>query len=534
VSQLAILGLAGIVLVAVLFRRPSQWRARPKGSQLQAAVHSSNSAVSKVEATPPWMTSSLFLPPSAWMDEDNPSATSVGFAPRTTCPKIYVYNLPELFQDVGPDVNLSFAFGDLLDPPPVIGAHRTNQYSIAAVFLYRLVRSPGCYTTNAKEADLFFIPMLPGQRMMHPYAMRCRLIQTRLIELADHLPHLSTQTAHRHFFLSNQKFLQVRNVCLNVTKPALIAVKTQELDDFIALLRSVPFLSTETAFTQAEVSLFPHLERETHELWNLIRFICTPQDCDALTFAVPRPSSIHWSTRYAAADAPWRPWNHNRNILLSYVGQTIHGDVAAREIVGKWCEHYSGGSDLVCLHDPSEMLEENFLDLKSRSIFCLEPVGDTPSRKSTGDDYACGCIPVFIGVAQAFTYPFHWREWRDSAFVVMDESLFKSGMVDPVVALKTIDPKYISLLHGQIARYGSRFQYSVEKVPGMEDGFDLLLQILWHASQPATQQKFKEAAFAYDVRATVSSRRRYDDAVGRPMRRRTTTTTPKPCEQPAI
>ncbi|KAL8552636.1 hypothetical protein ACS0TY_001358 [Phlomoides rotata] len=48
-------------------------------------------------------------------------------------------------------------------------------------------------------------------------------------------------------------------------------------------------------------------------------------------------------------------------------------------------------SNGICKHDPIK-----FMKPMLQASFCLEPPGDTPTRKSTFDSILAGCIPVFF------------------------------------------------------------------------------------------------------------------------------------------
>ena len=72
--------------------------------------------------------------------------------------------------------------------------------------------------------------------------------------------------------------------------------------------------------------------------------------------------------------------------------------------------------------------------IKSRSIFCIEPPGLSPARKSIVDSLLVGCIPVFIRgpeMREGFSrlWPYHFS-WRANASVTFDVADFVSGRMN--------------------------------------------------------------------------------------------------------
>ena len=75
--------------------------------------------------------------------------------------------------------------------------------------------------------------------------------------------------------------------------------------------------------------------------------------------------------------------------------QRKSGDWQVREAIRKSCAAVKNAS--LC---DNRLFNVANLALKQQSIFCLEPAGDTPSRKSIVDSITLGCIPVtFSGKA---------------------------------------------------------------------------------------------------------------------------------------
>ena len=165
-----------------------------------------------------------------------------------------------------------------------------------------------------------------------------------------------------------------------------------------------------------------------------------------------------YTTPYPSSLTAVRAGKNPRQTLVSFIGNTNHGDVPVRSQIGRWCEQYQNHK-LVCSR-PVHM--EEVIRLKEEAVFCLEPVGDSVGRKSVSDSYGCGCIPVFFGPAQAFQYPIQWAGWYDAAFVILDRLLFINGTLDPVEVLSRIPSQQVKQIQGNIARHGSKMLYSTD------------------------------------------------------------------------
>ncbi|KAJ6849159.1 uncharacterized protein M6B38_270945 [Iris pallida] len=135
----------------------------------------------------------------------------------------------------------------------------------------------------------------------------------------------------------------------------------------------------------------------TPELSNLTSSPSSPAPPPGRSSRVPYPTSFHPAT-LARLDA-WlsRARSSRRPNLALFVGGGGGGGPNVRGSIRAECENRtdlcevvncSGGS---CAHDPIR-----FMRPMLRSDFCLQPPGDTPTRRSTFDGILAGCVPVFF------------------------------------------------------------------------------------------------------------------------------------------
>ena len=81
-------------------------------------------------------------------------------------------------------------------------------------------------------------------------------------------------------------------------------------------------------------------------------------------------------------------------------------------------------SNGICEHDPIRYMRPML-----QATFCLQPPGDTPTRRSTFDAITAGCIPVFFEELSAkIQYGWHLLEEKYaefSVFIPKEEVVFK-------------------------------------------------------------------------------------------------------------
>ena len=71
-------------------------------------------------------------------------------------------------------------------------------------------------------------------------------------------------------------------------------------------------------------------------------------------------------------------------------------------------------SNGVCEHDPLRVMKPML-----QATFCLQPPGDTPTRRSTFDGILAGCIPVFFeDLSSKKQYQWHLPEEKYEEFSV--------------------------------------------------------------------------------------------------------------------
>ncbi|KAI4317600.1 hypothetical protein L6164_025459 [Bauhinia variegata] len=214
--------------------------------------------------------------------------------------------------------------------------------------------------------------------------------------------------------------------------------------------------------------------------------------------AIPYPTSFH-PPNLALLDS-WleRVRKSKRSTMTMFVGGG--GNSATpniRRSIRNECENstgnsttYGGGyvklceivdcSNGICEHDPLK-----FMRPMLQASFCLQPPGDTPTRRSTFDAILAGCIPVFFEEQSAKTqYGWHLPENEFESFSVhipKEEVVYK-GM------------KILNVLRGIP---GSRVRRMREKILG------LIPRVMYRKHNSSYGLRAKKDAFDISIDGTL-------------------------------
>ncbi|XP_008787004.2 probable xyloglucan galactosyltransferase GT19 [Phoenix dactylifera] len=178
--------------------------------------------------------------------------------------------------------------------------------------------------------------------------------------------------------------------------------------------------------------------------------------------AVPHPTSFHPAT-LARLDA-WlaRARRARRTTLMLFAGGGGGGAPNIRGSIRAECENRTDLCEVVdcsdgsCAHDPIR-----FMRPMLRSSFCLQPPGDTPTRRSTFDGILAGCIPVFFEeIGARAQYGWHLPKDRFeefSVFIPKEEVVFGGVRIGDV--LESIPPAEVRRMRERVLELAPRVMY---------------------------------------------------------------------------
>ncbi|XP_010933703.2 LOW QUALITY PROTEIN: probable xyloglucan galactosyltransferase GT19 [Elaeis guineensis] len=178
--------------------------------------------------------------------------------------------------------------------------------------------------------------------------------------------------------------------------------------------------------------------------------------------AIPHPTSFHPAT-LARLDA-WlaRARRGRRTNLMLFAGGGGGGGPNIRGSIRAECENRTDICEVVdcsggaCSHDPFR-----FMRPMLRSSFCLQPPGDTPTRRSTFDGILAGCIPVFFEEIGARAQ-YGWHLPKDqfekfSVFIPKEEVVFNGVRIADVLA--AIPPAEVRWMRKNVLELAPRVMY---------------------------------------------------------------------------
>ena len=143
----------------------------------------------------------------------------------------------------------------------------------------------------------------------------------------------------------------------------------------------------------------------------------------------------------------------------------------------------------------SDFAKEPVLDIVElylSSTFCLQPMGDSVSRKATIDSLLLGCIPVLFHARQAVQWPWHWGGWLKRATVLLNfQEVISGARIDPIARLKSISQARVASMQRTIAEHAHCLHYADRSgaepkagaLSSAPDAFSIALQGSWELAQ---------------------------------------------------
>ena len=269
------------------------------------------------------------------------------------------------------------------------------------------------------------------------------------------------------------------------------------------------YLSNSEYFKQnkTHVMTFGRIEREhlglfTHKLANRLTYIGIEKELNPATrrryfsdnvpyILVPYPSYGHFYPNTTEHMIQNVYENEDRDVFILYAGGQRRTDVRGH-ILDQTRSHTRLGyesfkqkynqSDAFKhgLHYLTQEYRQNrhTISWMRRSVFCLQPPGDSPTRKSFYDAVVSGCIPVLFSMNLTVKYPFHPRFNHNDFTVTIDTDKVLSGvpiydmlsMIDKDTIRKKQESLYSVMLAYQYSypvtsgRHRDAMQYILDKI----------------------------------------------------------------------
>ncbi|KAL8224988.1 hypothetical protein R6Q57_017545 [Mikania cordata] len=378
---------------------------------------------------------------------------------------VYVYDLPSRFnEDIVKECErnqkwlamckftMNGGFGPPLKNTEAVfsdhGWYATNQFNVEVIFYNRIKRYE-CLTNDSSMAAAFYVPFYLGfdfARYILGFNTSIRDAGSfELVEWLQNRDEWKIMYGKDHFLVASRPTWDFRR-------------KTDEDNDW------------------GNKFLFLPAAR------NMSNLLIESSPYHSNDFAIPYPTYFHPSKDSEVFNWQDRMRKTERNWLFSFAGAPRPGDPnSIRSLLIDQCNNSRVGKLLECgsderkCHSPS-----NVMKMFQSSVFCLQPEGDSSTRRSAFDSILAGCIPVFFHPGSFYTqYTWHIpKNYRKYSVFISNDDIRKNVSIEH--RLNQIDPKTIKMMREEVINLIPRLIYAdpESKLETLEDAFDVSLKAI--------------------------------------------------------
>ncbi|EOA28999.1 hypothetical protein CARUB_v10025252mg [Capsella rubella] len=379
---------------------------------------------------------------------------------------IYMHNLPSIFNDdiikdcrplikwfdmcpfmvnsgLGPQVSDSDNTTARVLTVETGSWYSTNQFLLAVIFRERM-KHYECLTNDSSLASAVYVPFYAGfdvSRHLWGYNMTVRdELGIKLARWLREKPEWGKMHGRDHFFVTGRIAWDFRRV-------------RDEDSDWGNKLMRLPEFANMTM-----------LAIET-TAW-------------ANEFAVPYPTYFHPKS----LNEIWR-WQRKvkslkREYLFSFVGgprPNLDGSIRG-EIIKQCLASQGNCKFLNCnVNDCDNPVK--IMEVFENSVFCLQPSGDSYTRRSIFDSILAGCIPVFFSPGSGYNqYIWYFPKDYTKYSVYIPEKEMRNGTFSLNKFLGGIDMESISRMRNEVAKIIPKIIYTKPGLVGpekIEDAFEI-------------------------------------------------------------
>ncbi|KAL4225989.1 hypothetical protein ACF0H5_013976 [Mactra antiquata] len=354
----------------------------------------------------------------------------------------------------------------------VLSVRNTQQFALETLIHYKLLHSP-YRTLDPKQADMFYIPAYTGLYCL-TFKKDSPTFAKSLFEYLETHEAENFNSGKPHFStLSKIQREQGSDMCPTLKHPATNRV------------------------------IYFGIEKESNPNWEKTRNIYGTK-----IIVAPYPAYIHFenSNTDMTLHETYRglknlsmsefhlsvPNLSERNVTLFLAAGTRRSNTFRAQLLDQFSVQTSLHPDQFYMTNTSSNVDQIMLITREcsqdhrmttipwmlNSIFCLQPPGDSPTRKSTYDSILSGCIPVFFSERDPVRYPFQKYLNYDTFSYTIDTKLLHDKNVYTI--LKEIPERKVKELHANLLKVAKWFQYSVPDgdIQWSDDAMTLLLHEL--------------------------------------------------------
>ena len=392
------------------------------------------------------------------------------FSKQQTPFKIYIYDLPpELNTDLSHCVTKYKSaacfradycgFGPITSTYSGLSIHGTWQFNLEVILHHVLQYSP-YRTNNPSEAEVFYVPYYAAHACLC-YATNTQALESNIQLLQrylnkspyhkDGLPHLTTiAKIEREHFTATCPLLKA----LNNTLFRVIGIE-EELSMGVRKAYSKYW----KPLIVAPYPSYGHYDNTINGDYNAYRRNIANRDRTVYIFVA---AGERRSNRFRSAvldNILSRP--HTYRTRFSYE-EFLYKTSEKDANFTRYIETQHGMLEAVWLTTPECRGDHHryTLNWMQRSIFCLQPPGDSPTRKSFYDAILSGCIPVLFKQKYPTKYPFQrFLDYQQFTVSVSEDAITRHN-IPIAMFLSRLSPSKIKQMQVSMAKVSRYLQYS--------------------------------------------------------------------------
>lgn len=324
----------------------------------------------------------------------------------------------------------------------------THQFSLEVLFHSRM-KHYQCLTNDSSKAAAIFVPYYPGLDVSRylwddANASRKDSDSLDLFRFLRTRPEWRVMGGKDHFIVSGRITWDFRRVGHNVS-------------DWGSTVMVLP------------------------ESQNMTMITIESSPWDKNDFAIPYPTYFHPSHEAQVYEWQDRMRKQRRKSLFCFTGAPRPNmEESIRDQIIAQCAAAKKKCRMMECRDDNKhncLKPANVMKMLQNSVFCLQPPGDSFTRRSTFDSILAGCIPVFFTPASAYVqYLWHLPKDHASYSVLIPESEVKGGRVSIDSVLSQIPAARVAAMRENVIKIIPNVIYAGSRLEKLDDAFELAIK----------------------------------------------------------
>lgn len=348
----------------------------------------------------------------------------------------------------------------------------THQFALEAIIHYKMLHS-SYRTMDPEKADVFYIPAYTG--------LNCLTFKNNgpnfVEKLFQHLKNTS------HFYSGKPHFSTLSKIQREQSFkscPTLLHPDSQNITYISIEKEPNPNWHREAKMYASSIIVAPYP--------SYVHFIHLRNDEAFLEY---KNGFRKLSNSRYRADVPSL---HERNVLIFLAAGSRRSNHFRAKIIDQfpiktqksYTDFYKENNKtqsqiMLITHECSKEHRTTTIPWMMKSVFCLQPPGDSPTRKSTFDSILSGCIPVLFSEEFKMEYPFQRFLDYSEFSITIDKQLLSQQNKNVFDIIQQISQGRIQTLHDNLLKVSKWFQYNMPHVGNKQmedDAFTLILDEL--------------------------------------------------------